>query len=786
MTDTFERLKAALAERYAIERELGSGGMAMVYLAEDLKHHREVAVKVLRPELAAALGPERFLQEIKVTARLTHPHILPLHDSGEADGFLYYVMPYVEGESLRERLNRETQLPIDETLRITGQVAAALDYAHRHDVIHRDIKPENILLHEGEAIVADFGIALAVSVAGGERLTETGLSLGTPEYMSPEQATGSQELDQRSDIYSLACVVYEMVAGEPPHTGPTVQAIMAKVLTDTPQSLRVIRDPTPTAVDAAVTRALAKVPADRFQTAAEFAKALATAPDTAPLRRWRQPSKLTAIVLAFVAVTVVTGLVTDWTFNPFRAQGSAAAARDGNSIAVLPFANLSGQEDDDYLSEGLADELIGALTKVEALRVASRTSSFSFQNSDMDVRDIARRLGVATVLEGSVRKSPTALRVTARLSDAATGYTLWSQTFIRQPQDIFTVQEEIAQAIVSALEIELAAGTGAPIVQRDVEDLNAYNLYLRGRYFWNKRTQQDLLTAVRHFEEAVARAPNYAQAHAGLADAYAVIGFYDYLPPADAFQNARAAAKKALELDASLAEPHATLGYVALYYDWNWSDSEREFRRAIALKPDYAIAHQWYANHLVTVGRFEAARAAARRARELETLSLIISAVQGWISYYAGDYERAIEELNGTLQLEPDFALAHLWTGQAYAELDKLDEAIEWIERAVDLSGGSDIIVAALAHAHARSGARDTVETLLGSLEAQSEDRYVPAFEIAKVYIALGDTPIALEWLQRAYDRRSHSMVFLKVDPQLAELRSNPQFKRLLTRVGLD
>jgi serine/threonine-protein kinase len=374
MADILDRLKAAFAGRYQIERELGSGGMATVYLAHDLKHDRQVALKVMRPELSAILGGERFLREIRIAAKLNHPHILALYDSGDSDGFLYYVMPHVEGESLRAKIEREKQLSIDEAVSLTRQVASALDYAHQQGVIHRDIKPENILLHRGEAVVADFGIALAVTAAGGERLTETGLSLGTPEYMSPEQATGGGKLDQRADIYSLGAVLYEMVTGEPPQTGATVQAVIAKLLSERPTQPRVVRDSVPETADRAIMKALAKVPADRFDSVGEFATAL---------------------------------------------MAKAVKSEDEvKSIVVLPFENLSPDPDQEYFSDGLTEEVISDLSKVRSLCVISRSSAMTFKGSDKRIPEIAKELNVRYALEGSVRKAGNSLRITAQLIDA--------------------------------------------------------------------------------------------------------------------------------------------------------------------------------------------------------------------------------------------------------------------------------------------------------------------------------------------------------------------------------
>ncbi len=381
MTGAYGRLAAALADRFTIERELGRGGMATVYLARDLKHDRPVALKVLRPELAAILGVERFLREIRLTAQLQHPHILTLIDSGEADGFLYYVMPCVEGESLRERLEREGQLPLNEALRITRAVASALDFAHGRGVIHRDIKPENIMLHQGEPMVADFGIALAVSTAGRERLTETGLSLGTPAYMSPEQASAELKLDGRTDQYSLASVLYEMLAGVPPYTGPTAQAIIARRLTDPVPPLRTVRETVPVAVERAVMKALARVPADRFASVVAFAQALSEAAAVRPSLR---------------------------------------------SVAVLPFLNLSADPENEYFADGITEDVIAQLSKIRSLKVISRTSVMAFKRREHSLREIAQRLQVATLLEGSVRRAGSRVRIVAQLIDVESDEHLWA------------------------------------------------------------------------------------------------------------------------------------------------------------------------------------------------------------------------------------------------------------------------------------------------------------------------------------------------------------------------
>src|SRR6266487_5748726 len=443
MAEILGRLQAALADRYAIDRELGRGGTATVYLAQDRKHGRAVAVKVLRPELAAALGAERFLREIEIAARLTHPHILSLHDSGEANGFLYYVMPYLEGESLRDRLKREAQLPVEEAVRIAREVASALSYAHSHDVVHRDIKPENILLSGGEAVVADFGIARAISAAARGQLTETGIAIGTPGYMSPEQAMGSERVDGRSDLYSLACVLYEMLAGEPPFTGPSAESVARQHVAAPAPHVSVMR-PVPPAVDQAIVRALAKTPADRFATAAEFAEAFAAPPQRVRGTGRRTSRLAVGAGLAATLLAAAAGL-----FVLSRLHGTPAlAGRTGQSIAVLPFVNVSGAPQEEYLSDGISEELINALSQLPQLQVVARPSSFAFKGKNEDVRQIGQALQVATVRGGSVRRAANRLRVTAQLTDARNGYNLWSETYDREMGDVFVVEDEISHAIM--------------------------------------------------------------------------------------------------------------------------------------------------------------------------------------------------------------------------------------------------------------------------------------------------------------------------------------------------
>src|SRR5437763_5253683 len=581
-----------LADRYTIERELGRGGMATVYLAQDRKHHRQVAIKVLKPELAAALGPERFLREIDTAARLNHPHILPLHDSGEAEELLFYVMPYVEGESLRDRLSREKQLPLGDALQIAREVADALSYAHSHDVVHRDIKPENILFEAGHAVVTDFGIARAITAAGGEKLTGTGIAVGTPAYMSPEQAAASARVDERSDIYSLGCVLYEMLAGEPPFTGPSAESIVRQHLAAAPPQVSAMRAAVPPAIEQAIERALVKTPADRFATAAEFVEALA-----APAPRVRAAGRRTSRLAAGAGLAATLLAAAAGLFVLSRPHGTPAlAGGTGRSIAVLPFVNVSGAPQEEYLSDGISEELINALSKLPRLQVVARPSSFAFKGKNEDVRQIGQALQVATVLGGSVRRDANRLRVTAQLTDARNGYNLWSETYDREMGDVFAVEDEISHAIMRALQVHLVSGDSLTLFRRPTHDVEAYELYLKGRYFYNKRGFGPVQQALAYFQQALAHDSTYALVYAGIADAYFTLTGWSYLLPREGMPKARAAALKALALEPTLAEAHASLGDQLCFYDWDWPAAEREFRRAIELNAALANAHYFYSN----------------------------------------------------------------------------------------------------------------------------------------------------------------------------------------------
>ncbi|HUE88150.1 MAG TPA: protein kinase [Vicinamibacterales bacterium] len=753
MADLLDRLRTALGERYTIDRELGRGGMATVYLAEDVKHHRAVAIKVLRPELAAALGPERFLREIEIAAGLNHPHILPLHDSGEAGGFLYYVMPYAEGESLRDRLEREGQLPIPQALQIVRQVADALSFAHSRGLVHRDIKPENILLEHGHAVVTDFGIARAVDAARGTSLTETGIAVGTPAYMSPEQASGTGQLDGRSDVYALGCILYEMLAGEPPFTGPSAQAIIARRFTEPVPQIASRRDTVPGAMQAVLDQALARVPADRFATADELAQAL-QAPDLA-------------------AATPVAG-----------ARQMPVSAK---SVAVLPFANLSPDPDNEYFADGMTEEIINALAQIEDLHVPARTSSFAFKGKQEDLRVIGAKLGVGVVLEGSVRKAGNRLRITAQLVNVADGYHLWSDRFDRTLDDVFAIQDEIARAIADRLRVSLGTSGDHPVVTPPTQNLRAYELYLQGRFFWNQRGP-GLFKGLQCFQEALALDPAYAVAHAGLADAYSLLGFYGAMRPNDAMPRAKDAAQRALALDDGLAEAHASLGFVSMAFDWDWETAEAEFRRAIVINPKLVAARYWYAAYLALIpGRFDEAVTEARRSVELDPLAVYPRVQLGTVLYISRRFADAVAELELAVQSEPSFFLAHRLLGLALFELGRTDEAVAALQRAIDLSNRHPWAVAELCGMYGQLGRTEEAIPLYEELDSRSSTEYVQPVQLAAAAWSIDRRDAAFAWLERALDEHDVLLCVLRYWPRMdwQGFSEDPRFAKVLERVGL-
>jgi TolB-like protein/Flp pilus assembly protein TadD len=694
--------------------------MATVFLAQDLRHHRPVALKVLHPELALSLGSERFLREIQIAARLQHPHIVPLYDSGQAGELLYYVMPFVEGESLRQRLERTAQLPLEEAVQIARAVASALDYAHRQQIVHRDIKPENVMLHDGEAVVTDFGIAKAVSAAVAGSLTQTGTAIGTPAYMSPEQASGAADLDARSDIYSLGAMLYEMIGGVAPFTGPTLQAIIAKLFTEAAPPLRDQRHDAPDWLDSAVMKALSKAPAARYATAAQFAQALT----------W--PSGTTT--------------------PPGGHTGAQVSAK---SIAVLPFVNMSNDAENEYFSDGIAEEIINALTRIEALRVASRTSSFAFKGKNEDIGEIGRKLKVATVLEGSVRKAGSRLRVTAQLVSVADGNNLWSDRYDRQLEDVFAIQDEIAGNIVRALRVVLSEGEKQAIAKpAPTENVEAYDYYLRGRQFFHQFRRTGIQFARRMFERAIEVDPGFALAYTGIADSCSFLYMYWDGSKAN-LEAADQASRKALELGPEVAEAHASRGF-AHTLRREYAEARRQFETAIRLNPKLYEAHYLFARACFQEGKVEEAvrhyqDASRVRPEDYQALLLMQSPLNslGRHEEAKAVLRRGLQVAEKHLELNPDDARALYLSAGALVQLDERERALEWARRARAIDPQDSGLLYNVACVYSLAGLKDDA---LGCLDTAIQNGFGHR-----------------EWVEN--------------DSDLDPLRGDPRFQALLKRL---
>jgi serine/threonine-protein kinase len=725
--------------------------MAKVFLAHDLKYERAVAVKVLRPEVAADVGATRFLREIQIAARLHHPHILPLYDSDQADGLLYYVMPYIEGESLRQRLLRERQLPVPESLQIAREVADALSYAHSCNVVHRDIKPANILLDSGHALVADFGVARAV---GGAQ-TSSGHVIGTPAYMSPEQVDGSEYLDGRSDIYSLGAVLFEMLTGEPPFRGSTVTAIIANRLTSPAPSARAFRELVPEAVDSAVKKAMANLPADRFTSATQFAEAIGTAATTA------------------IAVGAAQAIAQEVASGP-------------KAVAVLPFENMSTDPENEYFSDGITDDIIAQLSKISALKVISRTSSMQYKKTTKKISTIAEELGVGAILEGSVRKAGPRVRIVVHLVDPRSEKHLWGETFDRQLTDVFEVQSEVAQQITGALAVTLSPEEKQRVEKKATGDAEAYNLYLLGRFHANKWSEANVQKGIQYFQEAIGKDPNYAVAYAGMSDAYELLSIgFGSKSPAEYLVQAKAMALKALEMDDTLAEAHTSLAYARWLGDLDWAGAEREFKRALELKTSYVMAHEWYAEYLAALGRHDDALSEIKRAQQLDPLSVPVTRAVGWVLYFARRYDQAIEELQKALAMDPEFLGARLVLWWVHVAKGTPDIAIADIRKEVEKPGLRTVKKLMLAYACAAAGNKEEANGLLWELEPKLAGENRLALLSALLFTALDMKDRAFQQLHRAYELREPGLLFLKVAPWLDPLRSDPRYGALVEQLGL-
>ncbi|MEK6323139.1 MAG: protein kinase [Acidobacteriota bacterium] len=814
---------------------LGAGGMGEVYLAEDTRLGRRVAIKFLPEEsIADELAKKRLIREAQAAATLDHPNICAIHEVGEEDSRSFIVMQYVEGETLANRIQRKP-LELKESLDIATQMADALAEAHSRGIIHRDIKPQNIMLTaRGQVKVMDFGLAkvvkersLTVSEAETESLlTEPGMIIGTVPYMSPEQVRG-EVLDARTDIFSFGAVMYEVVTGRQPFSAESVAATVSTILTKEPPPLARYSREVPSELERIVSKALRKDREQRYQTSRDLlidlkslseeltfeAKLGSSAParstgesetvtsngdarvETAP-----QPPARTAEIgttrtvsskdcliggvrrhkLQFAALVFL--LITLAGVGIYLLLGRGKAI---DSIAVLPFANLSGDPNTEYLSDGITESLINNLSQLPNLTVMSRNSVFRYKGQEADAQVVGRDLKVQAVLTGRMVQRGDSLSISAEFVDVRDNSHIWGEQYNRRLSDILAVQEEIARQISERLRLRLSGDDQRRLTKHDTENTEAYQLYLKGRYYWNKRSAEGTRKAIEYFKQAIDADPNYALAYAGLADSYGFLTEFCGVPKEETYPKARAAARKALELDDTLAEAHTSLA-ANLQADTDWSGAEREFKRAIELNPNYPTAHHWYGEYLQIMGRLDESKTEIKRALQLDPLSLAINAKLGLTLYLARDYDHAIEQLRKTLEMDPNFRLANIFINLAYVQTGKYEEAITEKAKILAATSAEEAQIAtALRKAYAASGERGVWQKTLDLLKQRPKTDFDVPFWLAEAYLHLGDKDQAFEWFQKAADIGHPGMDVIKLDPMFDSLRSDSRFADLVRRLGL-
>ncbi len=747
-------LEVELEGRYSVEREIASGGMATVFLVRDLRHDRHVALKIMRPG-AAEGGAARFVREIGVTARLAHPHILPLLDSGVVEALPFYVMPFVDGETLRERIAREGRLSVTDAIHLAAEVADALAYAHAQGVVHRDIKPANILLSGRHAIVADFGVAKALAqTVPPEEVTAVGLAVGTLAYMSPEQSVGDADIDARSDIFSLAIVLFEMLVGEKAFGGTTVQEQMARRFSGIIPSARARRAEIPDEVDVVLTKALATDPDQRYTTAGEFESAL--------LAATRQ--------------------------RPVFETGVIHIAREPDalpSIAVLPFVESGGPSQDAHLADGIAEEILTQLSLRRTMRVCARHSSFVFRDATVGVQAIAARLGVGHLLTGSVRRSATRLRVNVQLVDASTGFQRWAERYDREATDVFEIQDEIGAAVARALDATLLGEITQPTPTRR-PPLEVYEALLKGRHLVNRRTPDAMERAIASFRAALDADGTYAPAWAGMAEAFVTQGVYGSVAPHEAFPRAREAAAAALAHDPSLAEARTVLAQCEAIENRAWESAEAMFRQAIALNPQLPAAHQGLAILASSPrGRHGEARQAIETALILDPLSPVLRTTQAAVALYAGDPGAAGTAARAVIDLEPGFAPAHFFLAQALLDMGEVQEAVQHATAAVEGSGGSSEALAVLALVSARAGRAGVAGEIEQRLRRIAASQYTSPTHLALTLMAQGRLDAAMDALDEAVTVGAADLAWLAVRPAWKPLHAHPRMGALLRQLHL-
>jgi adenylate cyclase len=754
--------------RYEIRSQLGAGGMGEVYLAQDTTLDRKVALKILPAELAEDKDRmSRFVREAKFASALNHPNIITIHEIGEIDGTHFITTEYIEGETLKTRLQRES-LNLKSILEIALQVASALDAAHRAGIVHRDIKPDNVMVrNDGIVKVLDFGLVKLsasnrpeVDREGATKIlvnTIEGVIMGTLGYMSPEQARG-QETDARTDVWSLGCVLYEMLTHQQPFQGETMTDVLVNVVYKEPASILAHRSDTPAELERIVGKAVRKNRDERYQSAKDLFNDL-------------QQLQTRLLVEAEITRSGSGERIAQIQPSTFT-----------NSIAVLPFANLSTETDNEYFSEGLTEEIIMNLSKLQRLKVIARSSTTRYVTEGKTHKQTAMDLGVQYLLEGSVRRQGRDLRITAQLINALSDVYVWAETYRGTMDDIFDIQEKVGAEIVQALQLRLSPDEALNLKKRFTENTRAYQLYLQGRFFWNKRSEDGLKTAIKYFEQAIEHDQHYALAWAGIADSYSLLGEFGNIPRKELYPKAEAAVNKALEIDDRLAEVHTSLASLLMLSKWDWANSQKEFRVALELNPNYATAHHWYSQWLLNRGRIEESLRFISRAAELDPVSQAILKDKGLVLYYNRQYDEAIELARRTLELDPNYAAAHRLLSLAYQGKEMFDEAVLENQTWGALTRNKIETEVALAQLYAVSGRTEEARKLLDQDYLVVDQVYRG---LALVYAALGENDNAFKCLEKSYERREEALLTIKVDPKMDPLRSDPRFMTLLKNIGI-
>jgi len=736
-------------KHYSVVDKIASGGMGDVYLAHDTKLNRKVALKFLiQSDLKDHENWKLFLDEARAQASLSHPCIVTLYEIDEYRNIPYMVLEYIQGMSLKEMIEAYP-VDIETAVKIGIEICKGLNRAHKLELIHGDIKPANILIdQDGHAKILDFGLArIATS-------TDTGSvkpSSGTIHYMAPEQLQGTVA-DHRADIFSFGVLMYEILTGVRPFSGDYEAALVYSIVNQEPASIADYNDSIPESLQKIIKKALNKNPENRYENAKEI-------------------------------IDELKGVLTEMHVDDTIVKPDFTDSQ--SSIAILHFKDISPDQDQEYFCDGITEEIINSLLKISGIRVVSRTSSFQFKKQDLDVREIGQILDVDTALEGSVRKAGDQLRITAKLVDVSNGYYLWSESYDSNLEDVFTFQDEISRAIAEKLNINPEHLEDQQLVCKSTESIEAYNHYLRGRYYWNRRYEGGLQKSIQYFQQAIGLDPLYSQAYAGLADTFNIIGFYNFMSPNEACLRAKSAAAKALDLAPDLAEAHTAMGWVYTFYDWNWKAAEHEFKLAIKLNNNYAIAHHYYALFLYAMSRFEESFEQMRHALDLDPLATIIETSLAAGYYFYRDHDKAIKHYLKALEFDPDFAIAHAFLAGPYVCQKKYQKAMEECKKAQTLSGGSKYPTAFLAYIYGISNQQDKARAILHELLEMSKTEYVSSYHIALIYCGLNDKDNAFIWLEKAFEERDNWMVWLNIYPVFDFLRDDSRFKQLVVKVGL-